>query len=154
VQRLFGGGKRVDARFHDQPGELGDAPVLLDHRSRQPVDPRGSGLVQPAQDFRALFFRRPAERRESAPGSRNRAPCVYLVSQRDAGDYVTVGRLDDVHDFAAVGFNERSVDVVCGDRLDGVIGCGCLHGGPLSLCALCQNDVTTTLLSEPSLSAA
>jgi len=82
------------------------------------------------------------------------APCVFLVSQRDAGDYLTVGRLDDVHDFAAVGFNERSVDVVCGDRLDGVTGCGCLHGGPLSLCALCQNDVTTTLLSEPSLSAA
>lgn len=70
---------------------------------RQLVDVRGSGLVQLAQDFRALFFRRPPKRREGALGGRNRAPCVFLIAQRDAGDYLTVGRLDDVHDFAAVG---------------------------------------------------
>ena len=37
---------------------------------------------------------------------------VFEVGQRYATDHLAVGRLDDVHDLAAVGFQECSVDVV------------------------------------------
>ena len=40
LERLFGGRERVDAGLHDEPGELDDASVLLDHRGRQIVDAR------------------------------------------------------------------------------------------------------------------
>ncbi len=62
--------------------------------------------------FGALFLRRPAESRECALGRGDRAPRILLVAQRDAGDDLTVGRSDDVHDLAAVRFHERSIDVV------------------------------------------
>jgi hypothetical protein len=112
----------------------GHAAVFLDHGGRQIVDARGSRRVQPVQDLRAFFLRGPAECRECVLGRRDRAPRVFFISERDAGDHLAVGRLDDIHDFAAVGFNKSSVDVVRGDCLERVTSCGCFHGGHLSLC--------------------
>jgi hypothetical protein len=42
-------------------------------------------------------------------------PRVFFIGQGYAGDHLTVGRLDDVLDLAAVGFHECSVDVVLRD---------------------------------------
>ena len=60
LERFLGREKRVDAGLHDEPGELDDAPVLLDHRGRQIVEARRSRLMQPAQDLaRSSFVDRP-----------------------------------------------------------------------------------------------
>jgi len=55
------------------------------------------------------------------------APRIFLVGQRDASDDLTVGRTDDVHDLAAMGFNERAIDVVCIDCCYRVSLHGCFH---------------------------
>ncbi len=74
--------------------------------------------MQAAQVARALFLCCPAESDECALGRGDGAPRIFLIAQRDAGDHFAVGRLDDVHDFAAVGFNECSIDIVSGDGFD------------------------------------
>ena len=56
LERLLGGLKRADARLYDDPGELNDASVFLDHRGGQIVDSRRDDLVQPAQDLGALLL--------------------------------------------------------------------------------------------------
>src|SRR5580704_3803042 len=59
VKRLFGRQKGIETGLHDQSGEPHDAAIFFDHCSRQIVEPRRSGLVQPAQNLRAFFLRRP-----------------------------------------------------------------------------------------------
>ena len=115
LECLLGRRERVSTRLHDGRGELNDTSVLLDHRGRQIVDARRDYLVQPAQDIRALFLSRLAETDERALGSGDSAPRVLLIGQRYAGDHFAVARVDDVHDLAAVGFNEGSIDVVLRD---------------------------------------
>src|SRR6266849_1987442 len=115
VKRLFGGGKRIDTRFHNQTGKLGDATVLLDHCGCQIVDSGGSGLMQPTQDIRSLFLRRLAEGGERAFGGGNGASRIFLVSQRYAADDFPVGWTNNVHDFAAVG-SASARDAGCGRR--------------------------------------
>ena len=92
---------------------------------------------------RSSFVVRPnvANARLAAPMARR----VLFVAQRDASDHLAVGRTDDVHDFLAMGLNERTIDVVGGD---------CLHSASLDEDSYGQNEVTTTRFSEPSLSAA
>src|SRR5262249_46284090 len=58
-----------------------------------------------------------AERRKRKLGGGDGAPSIFLVAQRDAADHAAVDRTEEVHDFAAVRFNEPAVDVVLGDRL-------------------------------------
>ena len=65
-------------------GELNDAAVFLHHGGRQIVEPRRSGLVQPAQNLRALLRFRRAVSRKRALGRGDCAPRVFLVAQRDA----------------------------------------------------------------------
>src|SRR5260370_13826133 len=86
--------------------------------------------MQAAQNLRALFLGGPAETGECGLGCGNGAPRIFLVGKRDAADYLTVGRLDYVHDFAAVRFNECPIDVVCGD------------------CSHCLSPFKATALSE------
>src|SRR4029077_4398159 len=116
LERLLGGQKRVDARLHDEPSELDNASVFLDHRGRQIVKARRSGLMQPAQDRRALFLGRPAKTDERALGCGDGAPRVLLVAQGNAAYQLAARRTDDVHDLAAVGFDESSIDVMCRER--------------------------------------
>ena len=76
---------------------------------------------------RALFFGRPAKTRECGFGCCDGAPRVFLIAQRDAIHYLTVGRLDNVHDFVAVGFDELSTDVMLCDFLECVSLHNCFH---------------------------
>ena len=118
LKRLFGGLERRDARLHNQSGELHDTAVFFHHGGRQIVDARRSGRMQPAQDLHAFFLRRSAVSREGPPGRGDRAPRILFVGQRDAADGFAACRADDVHDLAAMGLNERAVDVV---RREGLI---------------------------------
>ena len=54
----------------------------------------------------------PAETGERSFGGGNGASRILLVSQRNAGDHLTVGRLDNFHELAAVGLNKFSIYVV------------------------------------------
>ena len=84
--------------------------------------------MQPAQDRRALFLGRPAKTDERALGCGDGAPRVLLVAQGNAAYQLAARRTDDVHDLAAVGFDESSIDVMCRERLDRVSICECFHG--------------------------
>src|SRR5258707_15521660 len=76
------------------------------------------------------------------------APRIFLVSQRRLGNHLPVGRLDDVHDLAAMGFNECSIDVVRRDRFNLLALHDCFHR-VFSLCEnLSQNEVTATRVRE------
>src|ERR1700746_2118266 len=70
-----------------------------------------------AQVTQALFLCCPAKIGERRLGRGDRAPRIFLISQRDAGDHLPVGRFDNVHDLPAMGFNERSINVVCRECL-------------------------------------
>ncbi len=87
--------------------------------------------MQPAQNLRALFLGRPAEIHECALGCRDGAPRILYVGQRDAAYQLARRRTDDVHGLAAVGFDERSIDVVLRD---------CLHRAPHSYNDLSCSD--------------
>ncbi len=113
--------------------------------------------MQLPQIAHAFFLRRPAESHECAFGCSDGAPCIFLVAQRDASDHFAVGRLDNVHDFAAVGFNEYSIDIVGGDCSNPVSLCDRFprcHCVSPSMRFYNQNEVTTTRVSEPSFNAA
>src|SRR6266436_7974431 len=113
--------------------------------------------MQLPQIARAFFLRRPAESHECAFGCSDGAPCIFLVAKRDASDHFAVGRLDNVHDFAAVGFNECSIDIVGGDCSNPVSLCDRFprcHCVSPSMRFYNQNEVTTTRVSEPSFNAA
>src|SRR5580693_8956293 len=113
--------------------------------------------MQLPQIARALFLRCPAESDECALGRGDGAPGIFLIAQRDAGNHFAVGRLDNVHDFAAVGFNECSIDIVGGDCSNPVSLCDrfwrCHWVSPF-MSFYVQNEVTTTRVSEPSFNAA
>src|SRR6266481_2277900 len=100
------------------------------------------------QMARALFLRCPPETGECALSRSNSASRIFLVSQHDAADHLPVGRLDDVHDLAAMGFNECSIDVVRRDRFNLLALHDCFHR-VFSLCEnLSQNEVTATRVRE------
>src|SRR6476660_4486392 len=105
--------------------------------------------MQPTQNLYAIFLRRLAERRECAPSRIDCAPCIVFVGQRDGTNDLTVGGPDDVHYLAAVGRNERAVNVVCCECYDLFV-----HTASPCVEISGQNEVTTTRLSDPSLSAA
>src|SRR5580693_7839175 len=113
--------------------------------------------MQLPQVARALFLRRPAESHECALGRGDRAPRILLVAQRDAAYQLAARRTDDVHGLAAVGFNERSIDVVGGDCFNPVSLGDCFrrrHCVSPYMSFYSQNEVTTTRVSEPSFNAA
>ncbi len=66
----------------------------------------------------SFFLRCPAVSRKCALGRGDGAPRIFFVAQRDAGDHFAVGRPNNVHDFAAMGFNECPIDVVRRDCFD------------------------------------
>src|ERR1700733_4742492 len=113
--------------------------------------------MQLPQVRRALFLRRPAESDECTLGRSDGPSRVFLVAQRDASNHFAVGRLNDVHDFAAVGLNEYSVNIVGGDCFNRISLCDCFprcHCVSPSMSFYSQNEVTTTRVSEPSFNAA
>jgi hypothetical protein len=71
--------------------------------------------VHPAQDFRAILFRRLRVRLECAFGRRDSAPRVFFITQHDAAKHLLGGRVDALHGFSAMGFDERSVNVMFRD---------------------------------------
>jgi hypothetical protein len=73
--------------------------------------------MQPAQNLRALFLRRAPETGERVLGCHDSVPRILFIGQRDAADHFAVGRVDDVHDLAAVGFNKRAIDLVSRDSV-------------------------------------
>jgi hypothetical protein len=78
--------------------------------------------MQALQDFLALILTRPGASRERTLRCSNRAPRILLIDQSEAPYDLTVGRSDNVHDLAAVGFNKRPIDLV---------RCACFHRGSL-----------------------
>src|SRR5260370_18840781 len=104
--------------------------------------------MQLAEVGRAVFLCCPPETGECALSRGNSSPRIFLVSQHDAADQLPVGRLDDVHDLAAMGFNECSIDVVRRDRFNLLALHDCFHR-VFSLCEnLSQNEVTATRVRE------
>src|SRR5580704_7396284 len=112
--------------------------------------------MQPAQNLRALFLGRPAEIRECTLGCCDGTPRILHIGQRDAAYQFAARRTDDVHGLAAVGFDERSIDVVRRDRLDRVFRRYCFHCGvsfgsrtrtPPSLAVAWPNPVDEPVIS-------
>src|ERR1700680_1507202 len=64
-----------------------------------------------------LLLGRRAESSQCALGDGDGVPRIFFIGQGYAGDHFAVGRLDNVHDFAAVAFHECSIDVVFRDCL-------------------------------------
>src|SRR5580704_7442978 len=154
LKRLFGGPERRDARLHNQSGELHDTAVFFDHGGRQIIGARRSGRMQPAQNLHALFLRRPAVSSECAPSRGDRAPGILLVGQRDAAHRFAACRADDVHDLAAMGLDERAVDVVRRDCGRNALVRNRVHRGSPWMRIHHRNEATMTRAGEPSSSAA
>ena len=86
--------------------------------------------MEPAQHLRAFFRRRPAEGGERALGGGNRAPRIFLVSQRYAADDLPVGWTNDVRDFLAMGLNKRAINLVRRDCHRGFLPDSFHHTSP------------------------
>ena len=114
---LLGGQESADARLDEESGELDDASVFLDHHGRQFIlRAEAASCRRRRISARSSLVDRPKWRKRRWP-RRWRAACLpHLQALR--GRSPDVGRLDDVHHFAAVRFHERSVDVVGGDCFD------------------------------------
>jgi hypothetical protein len=103
----------------------------------------GHSLTYLAQVTQAFFLACPTETGQCAVGRYDGTPRIFLISQRDPRDHLPVGRFDDVHDLSAMGFNERSINVVRRECLNRV-GLHDCFDRVFSLCEnFAQNGVTT-----------
>src|SRR6202034_89025 len=111
----------------------------------------------PSESLNALFFGRPPETCERSLGGGNGASRILLVRQCDSGDHLAVGRVDNIHEFATMRFDEGSIDIVRRDCFNRVCpGDRFQRSHSVSPCMIfySQNEVTTARVSEPSFNTA